>query len=556
MFANAIAPVAPLTPILPGDRFRSQLWVWFALGVLAATYLWFVSAWFLNVPRGDDLGSILPFAEAWREAGSAERFRLLFAQYFSHRIVGTRLFAIAVDGIFGHLQLVVFHLFGLGLWLCIVAWFVRRSVQPKHCLFFALVPALLLLQPAGRTNLSVAMQSVQNLGVLALGLASVCLAVRSGRWSFSAALALGLVAIITSANGLIVAPLVSLAAWRTGRRRLAVVGLALWGLCAALYFRGFAASGVGTRGFSVLEFATNTLAMLGSPFDLYRLPMSFSIAAGAVLLAAGSGVILTAFWRRMTPDPVILFAAFLLASIMLCAAGRMGWGAGYMGQDRYRPYGLLFASCLWIARPAVLRSHKAFLTVAVATSALVAASAYTGLYANRLEERRWDEAIIVNQRLGHTMVHEAWHGGASAQARSVAKDIWRPPAGLAGVPSSQFIVSLRSTGDQSAAGPAHTAMRHEGRGVYVLASIPPPSAGAEFGVLLLPTGPVLLPALAERNTYLNMLRGKGLTNRTTQGFLLPVENPPLQSCSLLGLGRSPSGEWRVLWVAPTLPLAP
>ena len=78
-----------------------------ALGAPTALYFALLAGQTVNVPLGDDYVSLLPFLTSWHATNSlGGKLSLLWEQYFSHRIVCTRLAAVLVDTIHGDLQLV------------------------------------------------------------------------------------------------------------------------------------------------------------------------------------------------------------------------------------------------------------------------------------------------------------------------------------------------------------------------------------------------------------------------------------------------------------------
>lgn len=526
---------------------RSQVAVCLFSFLLSALYLWYLSPSLLNVPRSDDLRSVLPFVDSWRGADSGTRWHMLFEQYFSHRIFATRLFAIGVDGFFGHLQLVAFHALGLALWLGIVVWLVVRAAKDRTRVWTALPVALLLLQPTGLTNISVAMQSPQNLGVLALALAVCRLAPNPGTKEFTAALLLALLAIGTSANGLALAPILVLASLAVGRRRRALVAFAAWAICAGMYFRGYVSAEVGAKVFNFGEFFGNTLAMLGSPYDLNRLPVAFAQTCGLVSLIGGC----VAAWvlrGRLTGDTLSLFALFLLVSTAMCAIGRIGWGAAYMGQDRYSPYGLLFAVCVWLCLCPAIKRIRQVTAAAVVASAAISAAAYAGTFASRQESRRWDAAVVVNQAAGGpAFVHEIWGEGAANQDRAYSKGVWHPPSLVSDAPGPEFLRKLSAPIAAVPEGPVFKLRRDDGRGVYLLYSTRAPASQPSFAVLVSETETVLLPAISERETYLHMLLGKGLQKETFEGYRWSTAAPTPGRVRLLGLAQDAGGVWSVRW---------
>ena len=521
---------------------------WAAFSLLAALWLGFYAPFLVNVPRSDDLVSLLPFLCDWRDAGDlAARVDLLFSQYFSHRIVATRLAGLAVHAAFGHLHLVALQAIGLILWLGLAAWCSRAAMDRHGSAAAGLPVALLLLLPLGYTNIVTAMQAVGNHAILVLALAA-CVLVRRDATPARLALAFGAAAaaMLSAANGLVLPVLLTTAVLLQGRWRAGVSLAVASTVLVLVWFRNFDRD---AAPFAVDAFAANALVMVGAPFNLGRLPLPATAVLGAVVLLAT----LAALWRRRlsaAEDPAALFTAFLLGSVALAAAGRVGWGAEYMQQDRYSPYGLLLVVCVWLLAPplpAPLR-RAAFVGAALA-AAVVAATAYVRIYPALLEHRRWALAVAVNHPLGVPMAVSEREIGLGEQARAIGAGLLRLPApGTRGTPS---LAALREAA--SAPAPAGDELRlrpgfDSGRGVLVLRPVRPgQSLAAEFALATDGVRLVLLPAIAERETYARAARLARVVNPDRDGFLWPFSVAPQAPLRFLGLAVGPGGQCRVLW---------
>jgi hypothetical protein len=373
--------------------------------------------------------------------------------------------------------------------------------------------------------------------------------------AFAGALAAALFAIITSANGLTLLPLVALTSFAAGYRLRGAWALVVWFLGAASYFHGFASGEVGARGHALTSFAANFFSMLGAPFSLGRLPIFVTQAIGCGLLLAG----LVLGWtsrRRLFKDPVLLFAAFLLASIGMCAAGRIGWGASYMEQDRYQPYGLLFATCLWLLVPPSFRTARVVWLGVTLAAAVVAAGSYARAGAARIEENRWDESILVNLELGRPLAHEAWGLGIGPQSRARTLGIWHAPMSLPDLPDGRRIRTLSAAMATVPATADWKVVRDDGRGQFLIVPTSAPPVVTAFAVVVHEEGPQLLPAIAERRPYADILRGRGLTNPDRHGYLWPVPEGAARSGRIVGIARGSTGVWSAVWQANLVGLNP
>jgi len=528
----------------PADRPVLKAWAVFAAP--AALWCCFYLPFLINVPRGDDFLSLLTFATNWADAdGWGSRWDLLFAQYFSHRIVLTRLAALAVMGAFGHLNLVALQAMGMALWLGLAAWFATQAVRRQNSVLAGIPVALLLLQPLGHTNITSAMQGVQNHGILVLAL-TACIMVSKvpTATGAAAAFAASTGAMLTSANGLLVPPLLAAAMfvrrqWRSGLILAAgAVGL-IWA-----WFQGYALDG---NPFAPGEIMANALVMVGAPFNFGRLPPEAALCLGAVLLA----VLLMVLARPQTwveSSTIGLFSLFLLGSVALAAIGRVGWGAAYMQQDRYSPYGLLLAASLYLqAPPLSLTLRRPILLFATIAATLFTTASYVRVYPQMVEEKRWAVAVAANHRFGEPM-------SLYREGRATDVQVGASRAGILRLPSASFAEPVladlgRRAAPRQDAPPAFRfqARFDTGRGVYVLRPTgtvaPVPAAYA----VVSDARPRLLPGIAVRETYRRMLWHGRLMNPQEVGFIWPYPEAPTATLRLKGIAFDSRGDQVVLW---------
>lgn len=523
-----------------------MLKAWAVLAVPAVLWGCFYLPYLINVPRSDDFPSLLTFASNWADAdGWGSRWELLFAQYFSHRIVLTRLAALGSIGIFGHLNLVPLQALGIVLWLGLAAWFTCQAIKRQHSSLAGLPVALLLLQPLGHTNITTAMQGVQNHGILVLALAACVMASRCTTAAGTAVNFLAAVAaMLTSANGILVPPLLAFAMivrrqWGPGVIVAAGAVGALW-----VWFQGYA---FGEHRFAPGEAMANVLVMIGAPYNFGRFPPVTTLVVGAVLITA---VLLALSRPRTWTDSTAtgLFALFLLGSAALAAIGRIGWGADYMQQDRYSAYGLLLAASLWLLAPPLSPARRRpILLTATAVATLFSAAAYARIYPQMVEEKRWAHAVAANQRYGEPMSMYREGRATDTQSGAIRAELLRlPPITFA---ESVFADLGRHAAPRPATPAAFgfKAQFDAGRGVYVLrptaGNHPAPAAYA----LVSGEQARLLPGFAVRETYLRMLRHGRIVNPQQIGFIWPYPEPPSTPLRIQGLAIDPDGRHVVLW---------
>lgn len=517
---------------------------WLAVVALAVGYVAFYAPFMLNVPLGDDLISIVPFVGHWRESSGADRFSSLFEQYFNHRIALTRATAAGVDFFAGHLNLVVLQTLGLLLWLAVAVAAVAVCARRAGSVWLALPVAILLLQPGSTTNVTVAMQGVSNHGILVLAATVAMLAAGDSWVGFSAAVALSVVAVFTAANGLLLLPLFAVVAALQGQSRRALTVAALAAVVTALYFFGFIKDP--TAPFSPTDFATNAFTMLGAPFWIGRSPMALTQGIGAALLLA----FLAGLWRqrsRVAREPIAFLGVFLFGSVAMAAYGRIGWGAQYMLQDRYTPYGLLIAAAAWtLAMPS--RPRPLVFGLVLVGTAGVNATSYAVAYPRLIEERRTAVASVINEQLGETFVRQEWGRNAAVQRRAIAAGIIRPSAPSTEAPSAAEIRRLVALPVPTGLAIPFLVAPDDARAAYVIrptTKIVP--ASEPFCLLAIGDRTLLLPGTARRRTYLNILSHFSILTERDSSYIWLALRPPRQPARLIGLARSPDGQWSVAW---------
>ncbi len=384
----------------------------------------------VDVPRSDDFFSILPFLSGWiSAAGPKARLGLLFAQYFSHRIVFTRCLALLDYRLFGYCNLIALQCFGWAAWaaLCLSLALTVPAVRRRPIL--GLPVSLLLMQPQGWTNLTIAMQAVQNLGVVLFAFWALRTASDGRVRALAASLALGLLATLASVNGVLVFPVAVIGLAADRRYRPALVYAAAGAIVATGYFRHYS---LGMEPFHAVEWAANAAAMFGGLAVLGRLDLGAALIGGALLLAASLAAVAIPTWRRMLPSHV-LFLLFLLLSVAMAARGRIGWGVDYMLQDRYRLYGLLAAAVLYLIAVAGDRVGPRPAAAAIIAAGLFCLLSYATYLAPLADSARWCLATAMNWQWGRAYLQTTAGGWSPCEhnfERAIAQGLIRLPRPL------------------------------------------------------------------------------------------------------------------------------
>jgi hypothetical protein len=299
-------------------------------------FLVFVSANFVNFPVGDDFRSIFPISIATKAEGlHALSWENVAAQHWSHRIVAVRLFAALQTWLFGSVNLTAFLWTGLVMWIAI---FFLVGLKEDWFRFpvVALVVAVVWFQPQAASNCLIAMQAVQNIGVVLLAIGAFALRERNNGPATLLAWICALAAWFTAGNGMLVPVILVLWDLSEHKWRQVAAGVLVAAFGGFLYFRGFVIPESQSYGFDLLQLAGNASVMLGSVFRFGTAPLAVAVIAGCALGLAG----LLVFWSSCKERNLFLLAVlfFIFGSVGMASLARMGWGIEYMAQGRYRIY--------------------------------------------------------------------------------------------------------------------------------------------------------------------------------------------------------------------------
>lgn len=316
-----------------------------------------------NTPVWDDYDTVLYSLQRLREAGSAGDFLgVLFAQHNDHRIVLTRLAALASVAAQGAVDFRILMYLGnlalLGMFA--LAWAEYRDGVPAPLLAAA---AFLFLQWSYNEASLMASAALPNIGVVFFSLGCLFFAARAGAAAALASLAFGLLAVGSQANGLLALTIAAAVTMRADRKWHAALLGAAAAVSWVLYFWTF------TRP----EHHPSMLEALAHPFDAAKLflvvvggvghDVRSSIVLGIALLAAIAWLTVRGAWRRHPAAG--LWLLFLLLSAAAAAAGRVGFGVFHA--SRYALYSSAILLVVFLSACAVTgpwRPRRATLALA------------------------------------------------------------------------------------------------------------------------------------------------------------------------------------------------
>lgn len=227
------------TTNIPRTQTRPR-WYWAGLGLAAlpVVYYFGVLGWFAyDMPYMDDYPSLVDFLNKLPAASASERWRLLLEQNNFHRIVWVKGVAWLMYTLTGQVSFTGLQYIGSAA-LLLIGWLLYRSFSNQHpTQQWLFLPVLFFLfQFQYWNNTFWAMASMSNLWTPAWALLAFWLSNRRREiW----ALGIGLVALLTVGNGILVLPLLLASFLFRNQFRWAVVTLAVLIPAYALYFSGY-----------------------------------------------------------------------------------------------------------------------------------------------------------------------------------------------------------------------------------------------------------------------------------------------------------------------------
>lgn len=539
------APLSPPPTSLArtlGDRRRWYLGLVLALlpvGLMVSVLAQATS----NAPASDDYSSILPFLCDWQgPATLAERWTSLTGQFYGHRIIFTKLVALADYRLFGSCHLVGLQMFSLTGWLVAVGALLGSVPAIRRDPWLALPVTLLLMHPQGYSSLLTAI-GLCNLWVVAfvvlamLGAASP----RPAGWILSVFFAS--LATMCFANGLLAFPTIALGLLlRCEFRRAAMLALA-GALVWALYLHGYQAD---MGSLSLRELIRKAAIMTGGFAALGSLPVSVALVVGSLVLLFAGVLLCVRRFRRELPAHMT-FLLFCGLTVLMAARGRAGWVDSYMLQDRYRLYGLLLLAVGYLAAITLGAPWRRWIGLsAVTLAAIYCFFSYVTHLAPLWSSQAWYQATALNGQIGVGFPHTTpanWQPAIVSLEQAAAADVYHLPRLLSApdvatiqalptmAPTSAFAYKLQADGSVC--------------GHYLIPIDQGPAP--DFAVLVSPTRRMILPVVRLRAKVAELAQVRSLL-AARFGFVLPgaVYQSGLQS--IYGLRRDAAGRLAVVSV--------
>ena len=346
----------------------------FLLILLAA---WAACNWGTTIYRITELYVTIPTWDYWRVAANASNirafdFRYFWLQHNEHRIVGPDI-VFAIDLLLFHARrifpIVISFVFYLVSWLLIARSIAADTLLSVEARGFAIALAGIMIGWRGSAlaladPFLIAWTLVEFAFLTALWLVSRAISRSASASLLVGVIALGFVATYSSGNGLLVWPVLVLAAYICGWTKRLTGALAISGVVAdGLYFVGYRFGG-NLQPANLFRHPAYTMAFLGSylsmPFGGMKSPQ-FGVYVGLCQLAVMLLLFSVALRYRLlaTRTGIVLFGAYLftILAALLTAAGRMEPGDGFYTNAKATRYltllminwGVCAAALIWLS---------------------------------------------------------------------------------------------------------------------------------------------------------------------------------------------------------------
>lgn len=548
-------PASPVPPVAPPNAFRTAVIIAVLLAPAGLLFL-VLHRFAINAPVGDDYFALLQFLEHWRGdvANLREGAALLWEQFYSHRMPFTRLAILAESAWLGHIDLRLLCMATWACWALFGASLVLVHWRDRPGRLWLLPAVLLLMQPQGESSLLTATGFLSHPAALLLGFWATRCAMNPALSRQSLAFLMATGATLCAANGLLLFPIIALAAFSRPQWAQAIAWTAAGALLWTCYLHGYSTADppIDEAGFSANAFFVNLLTVTGAPLSFGTMPRLLVMIAGAALILATS-VRWFATWPTARGGGEQSFILFLLLTLAMMAYARIGWPSDYMLQDRYRPYAVTLAAAFYLGgfgqwQPAA--RNRIAVAAAIAVAAGFNFLSYAASWPHLVFTRHWAAATAANLTLDRELPLPA----APEQAPEAGQILRRATAnGDLRLPE---IISPRQRQEilQLPANPAPreatawTCRASTDVGGFFLS---PPSGSPlppipDVAVLMTGNHPLILPVQPLRSRIADVARRCHFLDER-YGLVLPAHAALPGRHALYGLKKNADGGMVVLW---------
>lgn len=444
------AVALPLAPARPLRR-------WFGLGVAAVpvVYYFTVLIWFAyDMPYMDDYPVLVNFLNQLPDASVGERWRLLLEQNNFHRVVWVKAVAWLTYALTGQVDFTFLQVLGNAS-LLLVAWLLYKASTVKNrdeysflSLILFLPVLFFLFQFQSWNNAFWAMAAMSNLWAPAFALLAFWLA---GRGREGWAVLVGVVALLTNGNGILVLPLLLAGFLLSQNWRWAAITVALLIPAYGLYFSEYSnPSGVSITRLFELSTATHLLALdtafLGAMFHhpaVSWLPQLVGWITGIWTI-----YLLILRYNRTNPTLFWMLVFLQLTGLML-AINRLDNPVDVMFASRYKNITALVMAVIYLTildvlakqtQPRIVRRFVGLAGVVSVGIGVISNLTYFSKIVRFRELKQTDQVLW--ERYGIIRASSPLYGAASQLSQLKKAGIFQPkPVRLAELASREVVLA-------------------------------------------------------------------------------------------------------------------
>ncbi|KPM49204.1 hypothetical protein [Jiulongibacter sediminis] len=343
-------------------------------GLLVLSSFWSIYKYGVDVPHWDD-HAVRNFVDGFQ----LKSFFEIFSFHNEHRIGVTRIAALNTDWVAGRLnykalmytgQLALVGLLGIYIYLK------ERFKFPALLLF---IIALFIFNNSTFENSLWAMAGMQNHWVLFLSVGSLLLLIKSQfteegqKLWFVLSVLSSFLAMYSSANGLLTAPIGLLLLFFIGKRKPMLIWLAIHVVLVATYFIGFQSFGMSKRP-HLEDFFLNLFALAGSlatPIANINSPMGLTQIIGLINIILAVWLFFKLLFRKNNQTEFLSYIAltsFYLGTMVLISVSRSDYERQVLLTSKYKVYSLLLLAntlFFWIKKEKIEAINKSFAIILV-----------------------------------------------------------------------------------------------------------------------------------------------------------------------------------------------
>ena len=340
--------------------------------LLVISSFWSIYTYGVDVPHWDD-HAVRNFVETF----TFRNFLKIFSFHNEHRIGITRITALNTDWLAGRLNYKALMYTGqlalVGL-LCIYIYLKERFRYSGLLLF---IVALFIFNNSTFENSLWAMAGMQNHWVLFLSTGSLLLLIKSQfsekRQMFLFGLSVfgSFLAIYSSANGLLTAPVGLILLFFLGKRKPMLIWLAIHLMLVAIYFIGFQSFGM-TKRPHLEDFFLNLFALAGSfstPIANINSPIGLTQIMGLVNILLAVWLFFKLLLKKNNQIEFLSYIAltsFYLGTMVLISVSRSDYERHVLLTSKYKIYSLLLLAntlFFWIKKERIETLNKSFAVI-------------------------------------------------------------------------------------------------------------------------------------------------------------------------------------------------